>query len=144
MDACHVILGLFIYMLELPDLPKKDDANPKKELNVSLRTLIKSMSPKREDTEKASINAIIPNFVSKEIRNICAEKIRCETPFAPKANEAFAAVVMVDVSGYSKLTATLARAGPTGSEILYHCMKKYLDQATASNLDYTCNSSIWW
>ncbi|TPX51263.1 hypothetical protein SeLEV6574_g00388 [Synchytrium endobioticum] len=52
---------------------------------------------------------------------VCAE-------MQPSANEAFAAVVMADVSGYSKLTSVLAERGPTGAELLSKAMKGYLDK----------------
>jgi hypothetical protein len=44
------------------------------------------------------------------------------------AYENFAAVVMADVSGYSKLSAELAERGPKGAELLSQAMKGYLDQ----------------
>ncbi|KAJ3049420.1 hypothetical protein HK097_009578 [Rhizophlyctis rosea] len=46
----------------------------------------------------------------------------------PTAEEAFAAVVMADVSGYSTLTTKLADKGPIGAEILCKTMKGYLDK----------------
>ncbi|KAJ3084587.1 hypothetical protein HK102_000614 [Quaeritorhiza haematococci] len=46
----------------------------------------------------------------------------------PVAMETFAAVVMVDVSGYSSLTATLAEKGAVGAELLSRTMKQYFDK----------------
>ena len=43
---------------------------------------------------------------------------------------------MVDVSGYSKLTATLAERGPGGAELLSKTMKGYLDQIIEVILSY--------
>ncbi|KAJ3226148.1 hypothetical protein HK099_005501 [Clydaea vesicula] len=50
------------------------------------------------------------------------------TDMQPSANESFAAVVMADVSGYSKLSASLAERGAEGAEILCRTMKGYLDK----------------
>jgi hypothetical protein len=82
---------------------------------------------------------IITNFVSRQVRRMCH---RLTTNYhqqtsndhnglpqlIPTATDAFAAVVMVDVSGYSKLTAALAERGPVGAELLSKTMKGYLDQ----------------
>lgn len=54
----------------------------------------------------------------------------------PSAIETFAAVVMVDVSGYSKLSASLAERGAEGAEILCRTMKGYLDRVNTTNQDY--------
>ena len=43
---------------------------------------------------------------------------------------------MVDVSGYSKLTAALAERGPVGAELLSKTMKGYLDQIIEVILSY--------
>lgn len=51
----------------------------------------------------------------------------------PSADSGFAAVVMADVSGYSKLSSKLAEKGPIGAELLGKAMKGYLDQVPNSN-----------
>ncbi len=64
---------------------------------------------------------------------------------SPKATDAFAAVVMVDVSGYSKLTAALAERGPVGAELLSKTMKGYLDQVFlfgTDDADYRSNYKL--
>ncbi|RKO96432.1 hypothetical protein CXG81DRAFT_10567, partial [Caulochytrium protostelioides] len=99
---------------------------------------------------------VVPNFVSKNVREYCdrlakakAKEIQLtgggKPPAAhpelstasvaanavnmePTATEAFAAVVMVDVSGYSTLTSTLSDQGAIGAEILSKTMKGYLDK----------------
>jgi hypothetical protein len=83
---------------------------------------------------------IISNFVSKTVRQFCinlenqqelkqSEDGTILIPeIKPSSLESFAAVVMVDVSGYSKLTAALAERGPVGAELLSQTMKGYLDQ----------------
>lgn len=50
----------------------------------------------------------------------------------PSADSGFAAVVMADVSGYSKLSSKLAEKGPIGAELLGKAMKGYLDQVNYS------------
>ncbi|KAJ1537230.1 hypothetical protein HK096_001501 [Nowakowskiella sp. JEL0078] len=84
---------------------------------------------------------VIPNFVCKHVRTFCDDITKVSRiiknssdskspmdPMVPVAIEGFAAVVMVDVSGYSKLSATLAELGPVGAEILGKTMKGYLDK----------------
>jgi hypothetical protein len=82
---------------------------------------------------------IITNFVSKQVRRLCHrlttqhfQQTNTDTKglpdLVPTAIDTFAAVVMVDVSGYSKLTAALAERGPVGAELLSSTMKGYLDQ----------------
>lgn len=53
---------------------------------------------------------------------------RAMPKLTPTAEEAFAAVVMADVSGYSTLTTKLADKGAIGAEILCKTMKGYLDK----------------
>lgn len=48
----------------------------------------------------------------------------------PSMEEKFAAVVMADVSGYSKLSNSLAERGAEGAEILCRTMKGYLDKVS--------------
>ncbi|KAJ1342170.1 hypothetical protein BSLG_003297 [Batrachochytrium salamandrivorans] len=92
-------------------------------------------------SNEAQLDQIIPNFVSKQVRQVCYQmcaevalksdsgsQSRWLSPLVPSATEAFAAVVMVDVSGYSKLTAVLAERGPIGAELLTRTMKGYLDK----------------
>ena len=90
---------------------------------------------------ESQLEPIVPNFVSKQVRRVCYNLIK-QMPklkdsnandlglptLVPTATEAFAAVVMVDVSGYSKLTAVLAERGHVGAELLSKTMKGYLDQ----------------
>nr|KAJ3420720.1 hypothetical protein HK105_005344 [Polyrhizophydium stewartii] len=93
-------------------------------------------------TNENQLDLIIPNFVSKQVRRVCYQmcaEVALKSdggskdplivpPLKPSATEAFAAVVMVDVSGYSKLTAVLAERGPVGAELLTKTMKGYLDK----------------
>ncbi|XJO72964.1 hypothetical protein BDV3_004019 [Batrachochytrium dendrobatidis] len=93
-------------------------------------------------SNEAQLDQIIPNFVSKQVRRVCYQMcaevaLKADggsqdplviPPLVPSATEAFAAVVMVDVSGYSKLTAVLAERGPIGAELLTRTMKGYLDK----------------
>ena len=87
---------------------------------------------KKSETSVGPIN-VLPAFVSAHIREYCDQLIEeseqngTEIVMKPMAREAFAAVVMVDVSGYSKLSAALAEYGPSGSELLAKTMKAYLD-----------------
>ncbi|KAJ3115032.1 hypothetical protein HK098_007081, partial [Nowakowskiella sp. JEL0407] len=88
---------------------------------------------------------VIPNFVCKHVRSYCDDLARgamksptpggvggransTVDPMVPCAIEGFAAVVMVDVSGYSKLSSSLAELGPIGAELLGKTMKGYLDK----------------
>ena len=77
------------------------------------------------------LDIIAPNFVPQHVRRFC-EKAAVQGDMSdklvPMCEETFAAVVMVDVSGYSKLSAALAEKGPIGSELLSKCMKGYLDK----------------
>ena len=102
------------------------------------------------DNSDDKLDGIIPNFVSKHIKKVCYEiehqaakksiartsKVNAVDILKPDAREAFAAVVMVDVSGYSKLTATLAERGPVGAELLSRTMKGYLDQILETIVNY--------
>jgi hypothetical protein len=104
------------------------------------------------------LESIVPNFVSNHIKSFCSiigekyaslgthtpavsSKLSSQTDAAnlpqlplhlsgleSNAYENFAAVVMADVSGYSKLSAELAERGPKGAELLSQAMKGYLDQ----------------
>eukprot|EP00842_Homolaphlyctis_polyrhiza_P003038 jgi/Hompol1/3735/HPOL_006710-RA len=104
---------------------------------------ILGLSNNLPQTNENQLDHIIPNFVSKQVRlvsyQMCEEMAAksgnsgsydplVAAPLVPTANEAFAAVVMVDVSGYSKLTAALAERGPVGAELLTKTMKGYLDK----------------
>ena len=91
------------------------------------------------------LDQFAPNFVPQHVREFCQKSI-LKNPHAPDQNtltvtneksqdqlepyvlSTFAAVVMVDVSGYSKLSAALAEKGPIGSELLSKSMKGYLDK----------------
>ena len=92
-------------------------------------TLLKAKFSRPKDT---LLDKIIPKFVSKHVRNMCHE-LQAASPdsavtLEPSATESFAAVVMVDVSQYSKLTATLAERGSVGVGLLSATMKGYFDQ----------------
>jgi hypothetical protein len=54
----------------------------------------------------------------------------------PNLEDGFAAVVMADVSGYSKLSSKLAEKGPIGAELLGKAMKGYLDQVRLFFIHY--------
>ncbi|KAL7753070.1 hypothetical protein RI367_001522 [Sorochytrium milnesiophthora] len=113
-----------------------------------------------QPVEQEDINAyvrLIPNFVSKHVREYCETIARqveermalplsmisvhdsSVTPNAvsmedissrlkPVALEGFAAVAMCDVSGYSSLTSYLASRGTDGAELMSLIMKEYLDK----------------
>lgn len=102
------------------------------------------------------IESIVPCFISKYVKNYCDTAIwrswqesvdstknliavSAEEGFTrrmqehirnmkPSAIETFAAVVMADVSGYSKLSSSLSARGAEGAEILCRTMKGYLDK----------------
>jgi hypothetical protein len=75
------------------------------------------------------LEEVAPNFAPKHVRTYCQDHVLMgNSQLEPFAVETFAAVVMVDVSGYSKLSASLAEKGPIGSELLSKSMKGYLDQ----------------
>ncbi|KAI8805688.1 nucleotide cyclase [Cladochytrium replicatum] len=78
----------------------------------------------------ANFDQAIPNFVSKHVRKYYwrTSSATQGPQMQPCVLEGFAAVVMVDVSGYSKLSSTLAERGPIGAEILGKTMKDYLDK----------------
>ena len=86
----------------------------------------------RDDFVPVNLEQIIPNFVSKHVRTFVDKWARNHpndtSPMKFGAEESFAAVVMADVSGYSKLTSVLAERGPIGSELLSKTMKGYLDK----------------
>lgn len=123
---------------------KADDFNSSESGGIptdqSFMTVIQQagMGGKTNQNTSATVShfdEIITNFVSKQVRRIChklsEEEITAEKKLpelVPTATDSFAAVVMVDVSGYSKLTAALAERGPVGAELLSKTMKGYLDQ----------------
>ena len=78
-------------------------------------------------TQAIDYNQIVPNFLSKHVRTWLDSKKEAKS-LKPGAEECFAAVVMADVSGYSKLTAVLAEKGSLGAELLSKVMKGYLDK----------------
>ena len=81
-------------------------------------------------TEK-KLDIFAPNFVPFHVQKFCNQRaLMGQGPdkLEPLCRETFGAVVMVDVSGYSKLSAALAEMGPIGSEILSKSMKGYLDK----------------
>jgi hypothetical protein len=91
------------------------------------------------NTEKEDISSITekkldifaPNFVPYHVQQFCNQKALMghgPNNLEPLIRETFGAVVMVDVSGYSKLSAALAEKGPIGSELLSKSMKGYLDK----------------
>jgi hypothetical protein len=94
---------------------------------------------------------IVPLFTSEHIRSYCNGLIQAHLraggredgpipELRPTEQEAFAAVVMVDVSGYSKLSAYLAEAGPEGSHQLTCIMKGYLDKVRGVRVCAVCAS----
>jgi hypothetical protein len=128
---------------------KKEEANNSESGGItadqSFMTVIQQagMGSKNKQNPSATVShfdEIITNFVSKQVRRLCyrlCEEEAQNNPnvvdrklpeLVPTATDAFAAVVMVDVSGYSKLTAALAERGPVGAELLSKTMKGYLDQ----------------
>ena len=88
-------------------------------------------------TVENQLGEIIANFVSNKVKQLCSNAYRnmpavenneISIPeIVPEDSTSFAAVVMVDVSGYSNLTASLAERGPVGAAILSKIMKGYLD-----------------
>jgi hypothetical protein len=95
------------------------------------------------NTEKENISSITekkldifaPNFVPFHVQKFCNQKALMghgPDKLEPSIRETFGAVVMVDVSGYSKLSAALAEKGPIGSELLSKSMKGYLDKVILS------------
>jgi class 3 adenylate cyclase len=105
----------------------------------SFMNILQHAGMKTQNTNSSQFDSIITNFVSKTVRRFCHNEsakgqLNPETgefvleELKPMALESFAAVVMVDVSGYSKLTAALAERGPVGAELLSKTMKGYLDQ----------------
>lgn len=106
----------------------------------SFMNVIENAGMNTPKSNNSQFGDIISNFVSKTVRQFC---INLESErelnsnkdgeviipdIKPCSLESFAAVVMVDVSGYSKLTAALAERGPVGAELLSQTMKGYLDQ----------------
>ena len=63
-------------------------------------------------------------FISKHIRNLLDNN---GPPTEPSAKEAFAAVVMADISGYSALSSHLSERGPMGGELLLRTIKRAMD-----------------
>ena len=91
------------------------------------------------DQERENISSITerkldifaPNFVPYHVQKFCNQKAligQGPDNLEPICRDTFGAVVMVDVSGYSKLSAALAEKGPVGSELLSKSMKGYLDK----------------
>jgi hypothetical protein len=72
----------------------------------------------------------------QSVQEIFATKMETLTgeEMKPSRNEQFAAVVMADVSGYSKLSSSLAGRGAEGAEILCRTMKGYLDKVNREKL----------
>ncbi len=75
---------------------------------------------------------IIPNFISKQVKQHIDQLYAKGGALTPKVTEGFAAVVMVDVSGYSTLTSVLAERGPLGAELLSKTMKEFMDKVNQS------------
>lgn len=113
---------------------------------------------KASATNASQLDDIISNFVSHHVKKFCHQLVRGEerpatdgdmlptsslssskreiVELTPSVTDSFAAVIMVDVSGYSKLTAALAERGPIGAELLSKTMKGYLDQIIEVILSY--------
>jgi hypothetical protein len=126
---------------------KKSDQEPDRSfMSMIEQAGIGGKVEKNDQATVSQFDEIITNFVSKQVRRKCyklceAEYLKPEAARAlpeltPSAVDAFAAVVMVDVSGYSKLTASLAERGPVGAELLSKTMKGYLDQIIEVILSY--------
>jgi class 3 adenylate cyclase len=126
---------------------KKSDQEPDHSfMSMIQQAGIGGKSEKNDQATVSQFDEVITNFVSKQVRRRCYKL--CETEYlkpeaaralpelTPSAVDAFAAVVMVDVSGYSKLTASLAERGPVGAELLSKTMKGYLDQIIEVILSY--------
>ncbi|KAJ3214042.1 Adenylate cyclase type 10 [Dinochytrium kinnereticum] len=80
----------------------------------------------------ASGGEFIVPFVSKYVRELVmtsgnwGEVERCLEAGAPFVDEEFLAILMIDISGYSKLTSQLAKMGKISSEILTTSLNEYL------------------
>jgi hypothetical protein len=99
-------------------------------MNVIMQGTLQEIANK---PSTAQYDEIITHFVSKSVRDFCKKNVHLMGDdnimhIHPQATDSFAAVVMVDVSGYSKLTAALAERGPVGAELLSKTMKGYLDE----------------
>lgn len=117
-----------------PSIPKE------KSFLTTIHEAAFGSNAKYSTSNDGKLDEIIPNFVSNHVRRFCYSALakQLDQPFSQKKlamptlepciNEAFGAVVMVDVSGYSKLTATLAERGAVGAELLAKTMKSYFDQ----------------
>lgn len=129
---------------------------------AAARAITRSPSP--SSVEPQSLNTVaadrIPNFVSNHIRMFLDDRLFVENldlltrtfndevdatgaewlvpKLEPSAVESFAAVVMADVSGYSKLTAYLAEKGDSATEYLARTMKGYLDKVGTSTRLRSC------
>ncbi|KAI9354579.1 nucleotide cyclase [Zopfochytrium polystomum] len=111
---------------------------------VDLETLTRI--PEFTPTPQSDCAQIVPNFVSKHVRQHCVAiarnrmKVRLQKlprpPREPSAVPSFAAVMMADVSGYSTLTSILAERGSTGVDLLGKTMKGYLDRIIATILTH--------
>jgi hypothetical protein len=96
---------------------------------ASLRDLI---FPKTCDAE--TLDGFLYNFVSRQVQEHC-HSLKGSV-IKPSINECFAAIAIVDVSGFSKLAYSLAEL-PNGIHILAQTVKKYLDQVSEIILDHS-------
>jgi hypothetical protein len=120
----------------------QDDARPASRAGLSVDTaLVPGERPSSSDAIKkeASSDAQLDlRAATVVVRPPPATPKRLPSPsmpvMAPMEREAFAAVVMVDVSGYSKLSAYLAEEGPEGAHKLAMIMKGYLDRIISTIL----------
>jgi hypothetical protein len=103
------------------------------DLNGQLSVVSLNSSVSEASEKGLKLYQILPNFISKHVREYLDALGDVKT-LKPDAKEGFAAVVMVDVSGYSKLTDTLSERGAYGAEILSRIMKDYLDKVFISKL----------
>jgi hypothetical protein len=107
------------------------------------------LKPSMGALNTGSTNTQIPSFLCRYVRNFVDQRILLlnidrlhqETDgesepedqwmlpdISPTAEESFSAVVMVDISGYSKISSILVDRGTEGTELLAKTMKGYLDK----------------
>ncbi|KAI8916196.1 nucleotide cyclase [Gorgonomyces haynaldii] len=139
-DSLQKSLSVKVKKGTLTKINTQETGSTDHSLGSIIATAAGGNKPKKTSAD-GKLDQIIPNFVSKHVKSMVYRKQVAAQKTAdaagvpvntlelkPGAEESFAAVVMVDVSGYSKLTATLAQRGSVGAELLAKTMKAYLDQ----------------
>lgn len=91
----------------------------------------KDTNPKRE----VDSDAYCQHFVSHFVRNLASRNYSSNV-LSPLIETSFGVVLMVDVSGYSKLTSFLSERGTIGCETLHTIVKSYLDKIVAVVLSH--------